>query len=78
MVGRKNIACLSWPSIFPDLNIMENVVYSIGKQFSNKKQLISSIQREWNKLPQKDIKSLFDGMLHRIFKCISKNGQIIK
>lgn len=83
-LAEKNIACLPWPSLSPDLNVMENVwgilsrrVYSRGKQFGNKNQLISSIQREWNKLPQEDIKGLFDGMPNRIFKCISKNGQTI-
>ena len=83
-LAENNINCLSWPSMSPDLNLMENVwgilsrrVYANSKQFDNKKQLISAIQREWNVLSEKEIKNLFDGIPDRIFKCISNKGQII-
>lgn len=78
------INVLGWPSMSPDLNIIENVwgmlarrVYADAKQYNSKDELIVAIQREWNRLKQDTIAGLIDGMQGRIFKCIMRQGRSV-
>jgi transposase len=80
-----NINTLAWPSLSPDLNIIENVwgilarrVYADGKQYRDINELIISVKREWASLSQIEISQLVVNMPHRIFKCINKNGKCIE
>lgn len=77
-----NIDVLDWPSLSPDLNIVENVwgwlsreVYKNGKQYNNKQELENGIQKCWSKLPIKYIKNLYNSMPSRIFDLIQKKGK---
>jgi hypothetical protein len=51
----ENINVLEWPSVSPDLNILENVwrwlsrqLYGNGQQYHNVGQLTNAIQAAWN------------------------------
>ena len=53
----QNIECMNWPSLSPDLNPMENLwvvlsqeVYSNGKQYNTRVELIDGIKFCWNKI----------------------------
>ena len=65
--SRKNINILDWPANSPDLNPIENLwailKYNVAKRTPiNKKQLISFILEEWDKIPMQIIHNLFDSM----------------
>ncbi|CAH2100518.1 unnamed protein product [Euphydryas editha] len=79
---QNNINVLDWPSLSPDLNIIENVwgwlsreLYKNGKQYNNKQDLEKGIKKCWSKLPIKYIRSLYDSMPSRIFDLIQKKGK---
>lgn len=78
----ENIALLDWPSISPDLNIIENLwgwltrqIYANGRQFHSKEQLIVAIREKWNEIPLTLIRKLFDSIPNRIFETINVNGK---
>lgn len=56
-----------------DMNIFENVsststhvVYKNDRQFNNKAELKAAIEVAWQNSPQAEIRSLYEGFLHRI------------
>lgn len=80
-----NIENLEWPSVSPDLNIMENVwgwltrkLYADGRQFDNKETLKAALMKEWSAIPQHYIQSLYDSMPSRLFEVIRNNGKNTK
>ena len=75
------IDVMDWPSLSPDLNIIENVwgylsrqVYANGKQYNTKEELKNSILDCWKKIPQDYIQKLYSSIPARIFEVIQKNG----
>ena len=77
----ENIKVLDWPSVSPDLNIIENMwselsrrVYSNGRQFSTIKELKSILIEEWESIPEEYIRNLFNSMDNRLFEVIERNG----
>lgn len=80
-----NIENLEWPSVSPDLNIMENVwgwltrkLYADGRQFDNKEALKLALMKEWSAIPRHYIQSLYDSMPSRLFEVIRNNGKNTK
>lgn len=76
-----NIPVLDWPSLSPDLNIIENMwgllvkrVYGGGRQFASVDQLKQVLIQEWEEIDQKVIQNLFNSMDNRLFEVILKNG----
>ncbi|ETV75814.1 hypothetical protein H257_10180 [Aphanomyces astaci] len=58
-LAEQNVPLLSWPSLSPDLNPIENVwgylvrkVYANGRQFSTVTELKSEILRPWDAIDQ--------------------------
>ena len=79
------IELLDWPSLSPDLNIIENAwgwlsrqVYNDGKQYSNKEELIQAIYTAWNSVDINYIHSLYESLPNRIYELIRSNGKYTK
>lgn len=77
----QNIEVLEWPSVSPDLNIIENVwgwltrrLYGDGQQYQNTVQLSNAIEAAWNVISQEYLNSLFNSLPNRIFEVIRKGG----
>lgn len=71
----QNIQVLPWPARSPDLNIIENVwgmfaraVYANGKQFSTVDELKASVEEQWMKINQKEIKKLYKSVPQRLIE----------
>lgn len=82
---KKKVRVLDWPSLSPDLNIIENVwgdlvrmVYDNGKQYDTKNELKKAILDAWDDLGQDTIRKLFDSMPNRVYELIRKNGHKIQ
>ena len=80
----ENIDVLDWPSLSPDLNIIENMwgelvrrVYANGRQFSTVPSLKSVIIEEWETISQSYVQNLFNSMNDRLFEVIRRNGRKI-
>jgi predicted transcriptional regulator len=74
---------LQWPARSPDLNIIENVwsmlsrmVYEGNKQYDNIQELKKAITRAWDNLPQEKIQKLFESIPSRLYKCLSRTGDV--
>ena len=77
----QNIEVLEWPSVSPDLNIIENVwgwltrqLYGDGQQYQNTVHLSNAIEAAWNVIPQEYLNALFTSLPNRIFEVIRKDG----
>lgn len=77
----EDIAVLDWPSLSPDLNIIENLwgwltrrIYGSGKQFHTIEELKGAITTAWNEIPLEIIRNLYNSMENRIFEVINRNG----
>lgn len=80
----QNIDVLDWPSLSPDLNIIENVwgelvrrVYGNGRQFRTVEELKSVLIEEWEAMTQTYLQTLFNSMNNRLFEVIRGNGKTI-
>ena len=76
----QNIKVMKWPSLSPDLNIIENLwavlvraVCENNRQFNNINGLRCAIVREWNNIDQAVIQNLFNSMENRVFDVIRTN-----
>ena len=61
----QNIKILEWPSLSPDLNIIENMwgelsrrVYGHGKQYSSKSELKAAIIDNWDEIGKDYVQNL--------------------
>jgi hypothetical protein len=75
------IELLSWPSLSPDLNPIENLwrmlarrVYSNGRQFETA-ELERVVREQWDQIGMSDIMKLVDSMKDRVFKLILAGGE---
>jgi hypothetical protein len=71
----ENINVLAWPSVSPDLNILENFwgwffrqLYGNGQQYHN--VIPNAIQAAWNTITQGYLNSLFNSIPNIIFEVI--------
>ncbi|XP_066253588.1 uncharacterized protein [Euwallacea similis] len=74
-----NILVLEWPAISPDLSIIENLwgwlvkhVYTEGRQFNNREELMVAITAAWESIPMNLIENLFNSLPHRMLAVIEK------
>ena len=82
--GVNGVSLLDWPSVSPDLNIIENMwgelvrrVYGGGRQFSTAQELKTVLIEEWENISQSYIRTLFESLNNRIFEVIRLNGKSI-
>jgi hypothetical protein len=80
----QNIKVIEWPSLSPDLNIIENIwgylvrkVYDNGRQFENREDLKIEIFNAWEELSQDYIQNLFNSLPNRLFELTLKKGNKI-
>lgn len=78
------VQCISWPSVSPDLNPIENLwgvlaqnVYKHGRQFGSKDALQACIIDTWNNISQDLISALTTSMRRRCIDVLRKNGRAI-
>lgn len=78
----RNIRCMQWPSLSPDLNPVENIwallvrgVYGEGRQFEDTDSLLAAINQEWANLDFNTITDLVESMKNRIFNVIFNHGK---
>lgn len=92
-MSHNGIRSLSWPTNFPDPNIIENVSDTDGlrdnRQFSNVEEHIKDIREVWKSLSVQYLRKLYGGLEKRIFQVVdwtvlrtstitpSKNGTIL-
>ncbi|GFY14381.1 transposable element Tcb2 transposase [Trichonephila clavipes] len=77
----EGIQRLVWPAHSPDLNPIENVWDSLGRQvagrnypLTNKNTLIRALTEEWDKLPQQLLDNV---VVRRVEFCITLHGKHI-
>ncbi|GFW85888.1 transposable element Tcb1 transposase [Trichonephila clavipes] len=77
----EGIQRLVWPARSPDLNPIENVWDSLGRQIAgrnypptNKNTLIRALTEEWDKLPQQLLDNVVQSMVRRVECCITLHG----
>ncbi|GFW81473.1 transposable element Tcb1 transposase [Trichonephila clavipes] len=77
----KGIQRLVWPARSPDLNPIENVWDSLGRQVAgrnypptNKNTLIRALTEEWDKLLQQLLDNVVQSMVRRVECCITLHG----
>ncbi|GFV03738.1 transposable element Tcb2 transposase [Trichonephila clavipes] len=77
----EGIQRLVWPACSPDLNPIENVWDTLGRQVSgrnypptNKNTLIRALTEEWDKLPQQLLDNVVQSMVRRVECCITLHG----
>ncbi|GFY18629.1 transposable element Tcb2 transposase [Trichonephila clavipes] len=77
----EGIQRLVWPARSPDLNPIENVWDTLGRQVSgrnypptNKNTLIRALTEEWDKLPQQLLDNFVQSMVRRVKCCITLHG----
>ncbi|GFY06573.1 transposable element Tcb2 transposase [Trichonephila clavipes] len=77
----EGIQCLVWPARSPDLNRIENVWDTLGRQVAglnypptNKNTLIRALTEEWDKLPQQLLDNVVQSMVRRVECCITLHG----
>ncbi len=78
------VTFMDWPSLSPDLNLIENVwsemarqVYADGRQFNIIDPLKSKIIEVWNGLSLEYLLKLVDSMKTRMFKLALSKGASI-
>ncbi|GFV47335.1 transposable element Tcb2 transposase [Trichonephila clavipes] len=77
----EGIQRLVWPVRSPDLNPIENVWDTLGRQVAgrnypstNKNTLIRALTEEWDKLPQQLLDNVVQCMVRRVECCITLHG----
>ncbi|CAF2072147.1 unnamed protein product [Rotaria magnacalcarata] len=77
----QKINVLPWPSLSPDLNLVENLwgtlarkVYAGGKQFRTKEQLKTTIIKSWGESIIEQLCALVESMPERIIEVTKLNG----
>ncbi|KAI5155269.1 hypothetical protein ENBRE01_3503, partial [Enteropsectra breve] len=77
----REVECMDWPPYSPDLNQIENLwgilvqrVYSNGRQFENKEELIETIKKEWKGIQVDIAQGLVFSMKDRMYDVLTKNG----
>ncbi|GFV46595.1 transposable element Tcb2 transposase [Trichonephila clavipes] len=77
----EGIQHLVWPARSPDLNPIENVWDSFGRQVAgrnypptNKNTLIRALTEEWDKLPQQLLDNVVQSIVRRVECCITLHG----
>ncbi|GFX74507.1 transposable element Tcb2 transposase [Trichonephila clavipes] len=77
----EGIQRLVWPVCSPDLNPIENVWDTLGRQVAgrnypptNKNTLIRALTEEWDKLPQQLLDNVVQLMVRRVECCITLHG----
>ncbi|GFX57275.1 transposable element Tcb1 transposase [Trichonephila clavipes] len=77
----EGIQRLVWPARSPDLNSIENVWDTLGRQVAggnypptNKNTLIRALTEEWDKLPQQLLDNVVQSMVRRVKCCITLHG----
>jgi len=80
-----NIALIGWPSLSPDLNLVDNMwgilarkVYQNNRQFQTVSELQAAILQGWVDIDVIILKSLITSMPTRILEVIRRNGCHIK
>ncbi|GFS54925.1 transposable element Tcb2 transposase [Trichonephila clavipes] len=80
----EGIQRLVWPACSPDLNPIENVWDSLGRQVAgrnypptNKNTLIRALTEEWDKLPQQLLDNVVQSIVRRVECCITLHGRHI-
>ncbi|GFW32969.1 transposable element Tcb2 transposase [Trichonephila clavipes] len=80
-VDSEGIQRLVWPARSPDLNPIENVWDSLGRQVAgrnypptNKNTLIRALTEEWDKLLQQLLDNVVQSMVRRVECCITLHG----
>ena len=83
-LNENSVKMLDWPSLSPDLNIIENLwgqlvrlVYANGRQYSTISELKMSLIENWENITVKYTQTLFNSMNNRIFQLILKQGNKI-
>lgn len=81
-LSERNIDAVDFPSIFPDMNPMENLwgilarkVYANGRQFDTVNGLKNQIKQSCAEVDIKVLEKLIDSMPDRIFDLIKANGR---
>lgn len=84
-LGDQNIDVLSWPSLSPDLNPIENLwgilarkVYANGRQFKDKKSLIAAILQCWEEIDVEVLHNLISTMPKRCISVLELKGEKTK
>ncbi|GFS82790.1 transposable element Tcb1 transposase [Trichonephila clavipes] len=77
----ESIQRLVWPARSSDLNPIENVWDTLGRQVAgrnypptNKNTLIRALTEEWDKLPQQLLDNVVQSMVRRVECCITLHG----
>ncbi|GFX12357.1 transposable element Tcb2 transposase [Trichonephila clavipes] len=80
----EGIQRLVWPDRSPNLNPIENVWDTLGRQVAgrnypptNKNTLIHALTEEWDKLPQQLLDNVVQSMVRRVECCITLHGEHI-
>ncbi|GFW41273.1 transposable element Tcb2 transposase [Trichonephila clavipes] len=80
-LDREGIQRLVWPARSPDLNPIENVWDTLGRQVAgrnypstNRHTLIRALTEEWNKLPQQLLDNVVQSIVRRVECCITLHG----
>lgn len=80
-IEERGVDILEWPSVSPDLNIIENVwsylsrkVYAEGSQYNTRNELIFAINREWELIPLSYIRKLYESIPRRLLSVITNHG----
>lgn len=81
----RKVRVLDWPSRSPDLNPIENLwgtlvrkVYSNGKQYESRGELISAITSAWREISVEELQDLVESMPKRLVEVLKKNGNSIR
>ena len=81
----RNIQCLSWPALSPDLNPIENIwdylvrkVYQNDKQYSTTNELKVAIEKEWQRIHLNIMQKHILSMKDRVYKLIEKKKVLIQ
>lgn len=76
-----NVVELEWPSVSPDLNIIENLwgwltrrVYRSGQQYGTITELKTAIRTAWDEIPLDLLQKLYSSIENRIYQVILNRG----
>ena len=80
-LGQNNVQVLPWPAFSPDLSPIEHLWDKLGRRVfdgrhntHNRQQLIQTLYREWEAIPQYKIQRLIRSMRRRCQATIDVNG----
>lgn len=75
------VACMDWPAISPDLNVIEHAWDIIGRALNNRQPAIQNIQElrraiidEWNRIPLADLQHLVQSCRRRCQAVVQNRG----